>query len=220
MTVEQEERALTLGGVEEIPGEGKRRASTVLLAVVRVALLLAAGLLSGAVFGAWLVERAIRGNGSFYTELKQLEIAALTVPLPLLGAATGGLGLIYLFLIRKDRLAAGLTAAGVLCFVVGFAVTVWVHFPINAQIMGWSAGAPPADWARVAAEWGRAHVVRTLLSVLGFGLLLASAVLPDKGRRSAQMEAGREVASFTNLSKNRSISGPQEEGGAGSPRIR
>ncbi len=88
-----------------------------------------------------------------------------------------------MFLIRRNRLAAGLTLAGVLCFVVGFAITVWVHFPINAEIMGWSAEAPPEEWAQLAANCSRAHGLRTLLSVLGFGLLLVSAILPARGGR-------------------------------------
>jgi len=191
MIVDEQNRTPTLGGFEEISNEGKNRRDTVFLAVVRCALQLAAGLLSGAIFGAWLVEHTFREGSAFYTELKQLEISALTLPLSSLGAGTVALGLIHLFLIRGNHLAAGLTLAGVLCFVVGFAVTVWVHFPINAQIMGWSAEAPPEQWAQLAARWGRAHDFRTLFSVLGFFLLSASAVLPAKGRKSVKKIAGR-----------------------------
>ena len=156
------------------------------LAVVRYALLLAAGLLAGALFGVWLMEHSFRGGGSFYAEMKQLQISTFTVPLSLLGAVTVILGLIFLFLIRGNRFAASLTLAGVLCFVVGFAITVWGHFPINAQIMGWSAEAPPERWAQLAEKWRRAHDLRTLFGVLGFGLLLASAFFPVKGRRSVE----------------------------------
>lgn len=191
MTTKEQNEAATIGGFGEVSDEGKHRGSTVLLAAVRFCVLLAAGLLSGAVFGVWLMERSFGGGGAFYTELKQLQIPVFTAPLSALGVATVALSPIYLFLIRGDRLAAGLTLAGVVCFVIGFAITVWVHFPINAQIMGWSAEAPPEGWAQLAADWRRAHGLRTLLSVLGFGLLLASAVLPAESRRSAKKMAGR-----------------------------
>ena len=192
MIGEGQNKTLTLGGFEEISSEGMQSGSTVFLAVVRLALLFAAGLLTGAIFAVWLMEDAFRGGGSFYTDLKQLQISSLTVPLSSVGAATVALGLIHLFLMRANRLAASLTLTGVLCFVVGIAITVWVHFPINAQIMGWSAEAPPQGWAQLAANWRRAHDLRTLFGVLGFCLLLASAVLPAKGRSSVMKTAGRE----------------------------
>ena len=143
-------------------------------------------MLAGALFGVWLMERSFRGGGSFYAELKQLQISTFTVPLSLLGAATVVLGLVYLFLVRGNRFAAGLTLAGVLCFVVGFAITVWGHFPINAQVMDWSAEAPPKEWAQTAAGWRRAHDLRTLLGVLGFGLLLASSLKSHRSREGKE----------------------------------
>ncbi len=95
MTAKTQSEAATIGGFGEISELGRNRGSTVLLAVVRFCVLLAAGLLSGAVFGAWLMERSFGGGGSFYTQLKQLQIPALTVPLSSLGVATVALGLIY-----------------------------------------------------------------------------------------------------------------------------
>ncbi len=186
MIAEGQNKAPTLGGFEEVSDEGKHRGTTVFLTIVRYALLLAAGLLAGALFGVWLLEHSFRGGGSFYTELKQLQISTFTVPLSLLGAGTVVLGLVYLFLVRGNRLAAGLALAGVLCFVVGFVITVWGHFPINARIVGWSVEAPPGQWSQLAEKWRLAHDLRTLFGVLGFGLLLASAFLSAKGRRLAK----------------------------------
>ena len=164
--------------VAGIPDDGQHRAAELLAAVVRWALLLAAGLLTGALFGVWLMEHAFRGDGSFYTQLKQLQIPAFTGPMSALGASTVILALMYLFLVRSDRLAAGLTLVGALCFVVGFAITVFGHFPINAQIMGWPVEGPPEQWSHLAADWRLAHDLRTLLGVIGFCLLLVSVSLP------------------------------------------
>jgi hypothetical protein len=46
-----------------------------------------------------------------------------------------------------------------------------VHFPINAAIMTWSAAAPPANWEQLRDRWQAAHAVRSMLSVVAFGLL-------------------------------------------------
>ena len=149
---------------------------------VRCALLLVAGLLTGAIFEVWLGEHSFRGSGSFYTEFKQLQIRALQGPLPALGAATLAFGLAHLFLARGNRLAAGSTLAGVLCFAVCFAITVKGHFPINAQIVEWSAAAPPDGWSELATEWRRLHDLRTLFAVVGFALLVLSVIVPVGGR--------------------------------------
>lgn len=182
MAVDEKNEVLTAKSFGVVLGEGGHSGRSVLLAVVRHALLLVAGLLAGAVFVVWLMERSFRGDGAFYVEFKQLQISALTVPLVSLGAATLVLGLVDLFLVRKNRLAAGLALAGIVCFAIGgFAVTVWVQLPINEQIAGWSAQAPPEGWEELATRWGRAHDLRTLFSVLGFGLLLSSAAVPVRG---------------------------------------
>ena len=179
----EEQHEVGAGGFRGIADDDEHGEKVLLAVVVRFALLLAAGLLSGVLFGVWLMEHAFRGDGSFYTELKQLQISTFTVPMSALGASTVILALVYLVLVRGDRLAAGLTLAGALCFVVGFAITVFGHFPINAQIMGWSVEGPPERWAQPAAEWRLAHDLRTLLGVVGFCVLLAGATLPAKRKK-------------------------------------
>jgi len=138
MTTGERRKALVFGDVGGVVSGDDHGGGRVPSAIVRCAPLLAAGLLTGAIFGAWLTEHAFRGGASFYTELKQLQIRTLTVPLPALGVATMALGLLHLFLVRKNPASAGLTLAGVLCFAVCFVITVRGHFPINAQIMDWS----------------------------------------------------------------------------------
>jgi uncharacterized membrane protein len=186
---------MVVGERHEVVTEGfgeildrKHRGGVLLAAVVRPALLLCAGLLAGALFGVWLMEHAFLGDGSFYTELKQLQIPAFTGPMSALGAGTVILALVYLFLVRRDRLAAGLTLAGALCFVVGFAITIFGHFPINARIMAWPVEGPPEQWSQLAADWRLAHDLRTLLGVVGFCVLLASASLPAGRKGSVRRE--------------------------------
>jgi hypothetical protein len=182
-----ERREVVAEGFEEIL-DREHRGGKLLVAVVRPVLLLCAGLLAGALFGVWLMEHAFREDGSFYTELKQLQIPAFTAPMSALGASTVILALVYLFLVRRDRLAAGLTLAGALCFVAGFAITVFGHFPINARIMAWTVEGPPEQWSQLAADWRLAHDLRTLLGVMGFCVLLASASLPAGRQRLVRQE--------------------------------
>jgi hypothetical protein len=182
MTVEERNRALTLRGFEEMFDEGDHHRGSVVLTAVRGALLMVGGLLTGAIFDVWLMEHSFRGDGSLYTELKQLQIRALQGPLPLLGAATLAFGLVHLFLARRNRLAAGSTLAGVLCFAVCFVITVRGHFPLNAQIMEWSVTAPPDGWSDLAGRWRDLHDLRTLFAVVGYGLLLLGVAIPV-GRR-------------------------------------
>ena len=178
MTTEERNKVLTFGGFGEMFEEGDRRRDSVVLTAVRGALLMVGGLLTGAIFDVWLTEHSFHGEGSFYTELKQLQIRALQGPLPLLGAATLALGLVHLFLARRNRPAAGLTLAGIICFRVCFVITVRGHFPINAQIMEWSVAAPPDDWSDPAVRWRRLHDFRTLFAVLGYGLVLLGVIVP------------------------------------------
>lgn len=44
--------------------------------------------------------------------------------------------------------------------------------------MAWQTQSPPGEWAEAASRWSFAHDLRTLFSVLGFGLLLAGALRP------------------------------------------
>lgn len=170
-----------------------RRRGSMFLTAVRSALLLVGGLLTGAIFDVWLMEHSFRGEGSFYTELKQTQIRALQGPLPLLGAATLAFGLVHLFLARRNRFAAGLTLAGVLCFAACFVITVRGHLPINAQIMEWSAEAPPDGWAELAARWRSLHDLRTFFAALGYSLLLLGVAIPVGSRGgSARKMVGRK----------------------------
>ncbi len=74
-------------------------------------------------------------RGTFYAELKQLQILTYTVPLSALGLSTTFTGFIYLFLVCHQRLALRLTMVELVFFVIGFGVTVLGHFLINNQIV-------------------------------------------------------------------------------------
>jgi len=76
--------------------------------------------------------------------------------------------------------------AAVGCLLLGFIVTVVVHFPINAEIATWQPADPPANWQQFRDRWLTAHAVRTVLAVAAFALL----VIADPRRRA---RAAREA---------------------------
>jgi hypothetical protein len=147
--------------------------------LVRVVLLLTSGLLAGATVAVALLEHAFAGSAPFFTEFKQLEIRAFTVPLPAIGLIAVVSGIVHATLERRNRTVLALTAAGVACLILGAAITVRGHFPINERVKKWSVAAPPVEWAAVQERWRRYHDVRTIVVVLGFTLIIIGARVRD-----------------------------------------
>jgi hypothetical protein len=144
-----------------------------------VVLLVTAGLLAGATVAVALLEHAFAGSAPFFTEFKQLEIRAFTVPLPAIGLVAVLFGIVHAARERKSRAALRLTAAGVACLILGAIITVVGHFPINERMRTWSVSAPPVEWAAVQGRWRNYHDARTVVTVLGFTLLVLGTRVRD-----------------------------------------
>ena len=149
-------------------------------ALPRTIAVLATGLLAGAVLAVWLVQEALGGSAELYIGFRQATDPAFTRVLPPLGvgglvAAVVALGLGWSQHPTSKHLTRWLTLAAVGCLGLGLAITVVVHLPINADLLTWSASAPPSDWGDVRDRWVAAHQVRTVLSISGFVLLLGAA---------------------------------------------
>ncbi|MEI7645631.1 MAG: DUF1772 domain-containing protein, partial [Chloroflexales bacterium] len=56
-------------------------------------------------------------------------------------------------------------------------LTRFARFPLNDQIMTWSAQAPPTDWQVVREQWNRAHTLRTVAGIGSFTLLILWALV-------------------------------------------
>lgn len=68
-------------------------------------------------------------------------------------------------------IAAALVAATII-----LAVTVLV--PINNRVKKWSTGEHPADWRTQVRRWDRWHYLRVGLILVGFALLVVTALIP------------------------------------------
>jgi len=147
-----------------------------MLLLVRLVLLFTAGVLAGSTVCVWLLEHSFAGAGAFFTEFKQLEIRAFTVPLSAIGLTAVLFGLAHAALARRHRSTLALTLAGVLCLGIGAVITATTNFPMNDRIAAWSVSSPPVEWTEDRDRWRQAHDLRTAVTILGFGLFLFGAL--------------------------------------------
>jgi hypothetical protein len=146
------------------------------------------GLLAAAVLGTWLSEVSLRGSSELWIAYHQAVTPAYTRVVPPLGmlalvAVAGALAASWSSP-RDRQLTLGATA----CLAVGLAVTVAVHFPMNAEIATWQPSTVIAHWQQLQQEWLAAHAVRTVAAVAGFVLLVAV------GMRRAVSPLGHPIA--------------------------
>lgn len=127
--------------------------------------LLASGLLAGAVVVVALIDAVLAPQA--WIGFHQDTTGVLTAALPPLG----GLALLATLVAAALRRPRRLHLIVVLFLVAGLAVTVAVHFPLNAQIAGWSAAVPPPAWEQVRERWWLGHAVRTVATLIAFTLL-------------------------------------------------
>lgn len=153
---------------------GTQQRANALSANARSVAVLATGLLAGSVLAVWVVQDPLGDSGVLYIGFRQATDPIYGRVLPPLGVAGMLAALVALATGWPQVRARRLTLAAVVCLLLGLAVTVVVHFPINAEISTWSAAAPPAGWESLRDRWSTAHVVRTVLSVAAFALLLAA----------------------------------------------
>jgi hypothetical protein len=158
---------------------------------LRFVTLLLAGLLAGAVGLGWLLNRIV-DDAPLYVAYKQVEIPALTATLVPLGLVTMVLALLQAYLDRKRRPGLWLTLAATLGLLAMGLLTRFALFPINDQIMTWSAQAPPDDWHVLREQWNAAHSLRTAAGLASFVLLLLAALVPEQER--AAVRQGERIA--------------------------
>jgi Domain of unknown function (DUF1772) len=135
----------------------------------RLIALVASGLIAGAVLATGLADTALSDSAELYTAYRQATNGVFTATLPPLGGLALLAAAASAVLYQGRARTLSLAAAG--CFVAALAVTVLVHFPLNAEILTWSPSAPPADWQQIQARWATAHLARTLLTLAGFVVL-------------------------------------------------
>jgi hypothetical protein len=98
-----------------------------------------------------------------------------------IGAIASVLALILLLLRRphpirgSDGRASAIAA--LLCLLLAFPlVYFWLVEPVNVVVREVSPTAPPENWMALRAQWETGHAIRFFLHLLGFSLLVLSAL--------------------------------------------
>ena len=142
--------------------------------LISFASLLLASLLVGALFGVWLFLNPAGLDANSYVAVQQQAIRTMNRVMPALGAVTILLTITAAALGRGDNARFGLLAAAVACFISIGLITRFLNQPINAIVMAWGAGSPPADWTGLRDAWWRWHQVRVITGLVALSLLIVA----------------------------------------------
>ena len=148
------------------------------LALLRVVAILASGLMAGLMFGDRMgpafARRAL--NASSFIQQQQSIHSHYIRLLPVLSLASILSAAAWLFLVRAswNGVQFWLVLLAIVAIVIAVVLTVRVNFPINAQLMTWSAAAPPNNWKEIWSPWETIHTIRTVLWMTAFALEVAA----------------------------------------------
>lgn len=111
-----------------------------------------------------------------YVEVQQATVRNLRPVMgPLLpGAVAANLAVLALSLEERRSPAFALTLVGFLSQLASLVFTGLFELPINARVLTWSPEDPPEGWEVMRDRWAAVHTVRTAVSVVGLGCLVAA----------------------------------------------
>jgi uncharacterized membrane protein len=139
--------------------------------------LLLGALLTGAMFGVWLLFDPENLSAAAYLQQQQRGMRTLDPPLPILGGATILLTVLLAASAAGNsvRFAALLAAVG--CYVAAGLITRLINQPINSVMRTWAPETLPANWIQYREKWWRWHIVRTSAAIAGLCLLIGAEIL-------------------------------------------
>ena len=111
-----------------------------------------------------------------YVEVQQATVRNLR---PVMGTLLPGALLTNLAVLAssaRERRSPGftLTVSGSVATLAALVLTGVFELPINARVLTWSPDDPPPGWQSLLDRWQRIHTVRTAVSVVGLGCLIAA----------------------------------------------
>jgi uncharacterized membrane protein len=133
-------------------------------------------MVAGSVFGIWRGYDPTTYAAATFLEMHQGAVRGLNTLLPALALVSILLTFALTWLSRGKRAVFWLYLGALLLMVAGGVVTRFFNQPINAQVVTWTIGSLPADWADLRATWWKWHLIRTALSVGALALLLAGVI--------------------------------------------
>ena len=148
------------------------------LSLIRLVALLSSGIMAGLLFGDWLGPAFARSRMSVsgFIEFQQIVHLNYLRVLPALSTIAAGLPILWVVVLRRQRSGAEfrLVLGAVIAILAGFMITLVFNVPVNDQLEGWSAAAPPGNAREIWKDWEQAHIVRTVFWMIGFTLEAAA----------------------------------------------
>ncbi|OBB96474.1 hypothetical protein A5782_04870 [Mycobacterium sp. 852002-40037_SCH5390672] len=137
--------------------------------------MLLSGLFSGFLITVLVVEFSLRSeDAAVYTQVRLIELKHLDdLATALLIPALLAVSVLAITSFRRGTARRWLAVTALLFLLATVLVSVSISLPINTMQHGWSAAAPPANWAGVRDRWQLAHAARTTTALLAFLMLMA-----------------------------------------------
>lgn len=157
--------------------EAKPGISTRAIPFVRLAAVLASGVLAGAFAYGWLIVFPTFFDVPTDIQLRfRVPLMARNAPLmpPLMAAVLVSCAALAVLARGWERLVAGLAGASALACLL---VTYFGNVPLNQQIKTWDPEALPADATNLLYQWNIYNDLRSVAAMVPF-LLVATVVLP------------------------------------------
>ena len=140
-----------------------------------------AALVSGAMFGVWLLFNPRGLDGPRYVVLHQQGIRRLNTTMPALGAVTIAVTVAAAVMARGDNRRLALLIVAAVAFAASAAITRFGNQPINAVVKTWSAVTPPPEWTRLRNTWWRLHILRLVCGIAGLSAVILAELAPAVG---------------------------------------
>jgi uncharacterized membrane protein len=156
-----------------------------MLGIVRAIAATCTGLVAG-IFLGYLVTAPARAalSASSFVEYEQLVHGYYVWMMPMLILAAMLASFSWLWLIRFRWRAAEfwLVAGSAVAMIFIAILTRTVNAPLNDQLMTWNVASPPANLRKLWAPWERAHLVRTVASVVAFVFAVVALTLKTSNK--------------------------------------
>jgi hypothetical protein len=134
--------------------------------------LLAATLLVGGMFAAWLLLNPQGMDAGSYLIVQQQGIRTLNPALPGLGALSILTTIVSALLARENKVRLSCFVAAACCFIAAGLITRFRNQPINAVVIQWTLESLPAKWMCFRDQWWMWHCVRLLSGFAGLVLVI------------------------------------------------
>lgn len=138
---------------------------------IKILNLVLAVILVGIMVVIWFAFDSAGLSAAAYIERQHQMIRMLNTPMPILGAVTILLTFVSSYLRRSAPATAVCLVAAALLLIGSGVITRFCNQPINAIVMTWNANAFPSNWESLRDTWWRWHIGRTVLAIVGLGLL-------------------------------------------------